>query len=202
MRFAALAFGVAALCAGCASPAAQLLHDNRTRNTLNQVQVCRDYGCSMSVPVPLAEAEWAKLRAPFAQRAASGADEREQIRQAIALMEQIVAPKAGTGNDAAGAQIINFRKAGQLDCIDEAYNTSAYLRLLEASGLLTWHVPGTPANRGHFVNGWPHNTATVVERGSGDAYAVDSWFGANGEMPDVVPLRVWLDGWHPPAHAA
>ena len=151
--------------------------------------------------MPLSQADWAKLRAVFAERAESGSAEREQIRQAIALMEQIVAPKAGTGNDEAGARIINFQKSGQLDCIDEAYNTSAYLRLFESAGLLTWHVPGTPANRGQFINGWPHNTATVVERGTGDSYAVDSWFGANGALPDVLPLRVWLDGWHPPESA-
>ena len=41
------------------------------------------------------------------------------------------------------------------------------------------------------------NTATVIEHGSGMAYTVDSWFHANGEIPETVLLKDWLDGWSP-----
>lgn len=200
---------LAVLCAGCAySPVASMLREHETQNSVAAFQVCRNYGCAVRVDVSLNDEEWGRVRALFALPSARPAqapgsqgasEERERIRQAIALIETLVGPKAGTQNDEAGAAIISFNREGQLDCIDEAYNTSTYLRLLAQDALLQWHTVGMPARRGSFFDGWPHNTATIVARASGARYTVDSWFGRNGALPDVVPLQVWLDGWRPAA---
>jgi hypothetical protein len=124
---------------------------------------------------------------------------RQQIAAAVALMERLAGAKAGTDKDEPGLNSSVFRwdTDGQLDCIDETYNTSTYLRLFAARKLLRWHQPGPPAARGNFIDGWPHNTATIVEAGSGARYTVDSWFGGHAELPDIVPLQAWLDGWSP-----
>jgi hypothetical protein len=197
-RFLSLVLLAASL-AGCTgSPAVRFLRDYETLNSVSSFVVCRDYGCAANVPVSLSEQEWAQVRNAFASPPRDAAEERERIRHAIALMETYVGPKAGTEKDGPGAAIFNVARRGQLDCIDEAYNTSTYLLLMQAQNLFTWHVVGAPARRGKFIDRWPHNTATIVERGSGDQYTVDSWFGANGEMPDVVPLQAWMAGWHPP----
>ena len=206
----ALVFAV--LCAGCAySPVASMLREYEAQNSVAAFQICRNYSCAVRVDVSLNDEEWGRVRALFALAPARSArptqmpssqgasEERERIRQAVALIETLVGPKAGTQNDRAGAAIISFSREGQLDCIDEAYNTSIYLRLLAQDALLQWHTVGMPARRGSFFDSWPHNTATIVVRGSGARYTVDSWFGRNGALPDVVPLQVWLDGWHPPA---
>ena len=86
----------------------------------------------------------------------------------------------------------------QLDCIDETVNTSLYLRFFDEKGLLKFHTIATPARRGMFIDGsWPHNTAVVTDNKTGAQYAIDSWYGNNGDLPDIVPLQEWLDGWKP-----
>ncbi len=189
---------LALLCAACAgSPDAWLLKQYGSHNTLSAFRVCKNYGCAKSMMVSFEQSEWAQVRAQFSPAAESAGEEREQVRRAIALIETLVGPKAGTSNDKAGADIINFGREGQLDCIDETYNTTTYLRLMAAEGLLKWHDVGEPAKRGYVLNRWPHNTATLIEHGSRTQYTVDSWFHANGEMPETVLLKDWLDGWSP-----
>jgi hypothetical protein len=153
--------------------------------------------------VALDENEWPRIDGIFSLAAQTADEERHQIAEAVALMERLVGAKAGTEKDEPGLNSSVFRwdTDGQLDCIDETYNTTTYLKLFESRNLLRWHVPGPPAGRGNFVDGWPHNTATLVEAGSGARYTVDSWFGAHGEQPHIVPLQVWLDGWSPTAPA-
>jgi hypothetical protein len=198
MRGSALVLAAAVICAGCTgSPSRGLLRQFASQNSLTSFLVCHDYGCAKNATVPFSDGEWAQIRTVFTPAPQDAAEERERIRKAVALMETLVGPKAGTSKDAPGAALEIDDRGGQMDCIDEAYNTSNYLLLFNTVGLLHWHVPGMPVRRGSFIDRWPHNTATIVERGSGDTYTVDSWFGANGELPDVVPVQAWLDGWHP-----
>jgi hypothetical protein len=69
---------------------------------------------------------------------------------------------------------------------------------MEEAGLLKFHKLGNPIHRGYFINGWPHNTATIRELESNDQYAVDSYYRDNGVKPDIMPADVWLGGWRPP----
>jgi hypothetical protein len=185
--------------AGCStSPAIGMLRKYGNGASLASFTVCSNYGCSREHKVALTPEEWATVTAAFMPQARDAVEEREQIRRAIARIETIVGPKTGTEKDAPGAAIINFLRNGQMDCIDEAYNTSLYLTFLANERLFAWHDVGTPAKRGLVIDRWFHNTATIVEHGTGAPYTVDSWFGPNGAMPDVVPLQAWLDGWSPP----
>lgn len=187
-------------------------HSARTQ-TPQRFGVCSDYGCAKLTMVTLTTAEWAAVRAAFGPAPANPAAERQAIRRAIGQMERIVGPKTGTDQDQPGAALINFSRAGQMDCIDEAFNSTTYLRFLERDGLLLWHRVGLPVRRGSFIDRWPHNTATISEmegggKGAADngaaerntdarAYAVDSWFHGNGVPPEVVPVTLWLKGWSP-----
>jgi hypothetical protein len=64
--------------------------------------------------------------------------------------------------------------------------------------LLVWHAPHGLAHRGLLlIGGWPHTTAVMRERESGEAFAVDSWFLDNGEPPYIVSLAEWREGWRP-----
>ena len=180
------------------SPAGFLQARYREQNNVSAFLVCSEYNCSTRQWVSLSDAEWNQVRSIFDPTPLDAKDERERIRSAVALIEELVGPKAGTDIDRAGAAIFEIDKRGQLDCIDEAYNTTTYLRLMGADNLIRFHDIGEPARRGYIFNRWPHNTATVIEQGSGASYAVDSWFGANGTLPDIVSLESWLDGWSPP----
>lgn len=185
--------------AGCGgSPAASLLAEAETGGyTPARFGVCKGYGCADMVMTTLSPREWAGIAAIFDPPASTAPEERTRIADAIGRLEQAVGPKTGTQSDAPGAAIINFDRTGQMDCIDEAFNTSVYLGLLVDARLLRFHDVGAPARRGHLVDGWPHNTATVVERATGRAFAIDSWFHGNGRPAEVVSLDSWLDGWSP-----
>lgn len=165
---------------------------------------CSNFGCSVEWTVGLSNGEWDQVRSYFAQPASDAADERQQIAEAIGELERIVGKKTGTDKDRPGIDqaILSFRSLeGQHDCIDEAHNTEVYLTFMERDGLLKWHTVGKAAHRGMVFDRWFHNTATVVEKDTGSAYVIDSWFGPNGIPADVTTLEAWLDGWEPPRYS-
>lgn len=195
---AAVSLGLAALLSACAhSPSRELVADYGAANeTPARFGICASYGCRDMIITGLSGAEWAAVTAAFGAPA-DPAEEREAIRRAIGEIERLVGPKTGTAFDAPGARIVNFDRRGQMDCIDEAFNTTTYLRFLERDGLLRHHHVDLPIRRGSFIDRWPHNTAIIIESASGAAYAVDSWFHGNGVPPEIVAAEVWLKGWSP-----
>ena len=43
----------------------------------------------------------------------------------------------------------------------------------------------------------PHQTAVIIDRATGERFAVDTWFYDNGEPAEVIPMDDWFYGWHP-----
>ena len=187
---------VAALLSGCAGMRHPPVPEDE--HIPQRFPVCSGYGCANIDTVSLSAVEWRAVRALFNPRADNPAAERRQIARAIGQLERIVGPKTETEGDKGGT-FPGLFESGQMDCIDESTNTTVYLRLLAAENLLRWHEVGADATRGYFLFGWPHTTATMREKNSGDEYAVDSWFFDNGIEPAIVPLKQWRDGWNPPA---
>ncbi|MEQ1591481.1 MAG: hypothetical protein ABL892_03725 [Thiobacillaceae bacterium] len=158
--------------------------------------VCFDHGCAAVKIVGMSPAQWRAIKAIFKRLPRTPELERERIRKAVALFEEIAGKLAGTSQDK-GGDLVGLGLPGQMDCIDEATNTSLYLTLLKNSGLIKFHEVEDRATRGFLINGWPHNTAVITDTVSGERYAVDSWFLDNGEMPFIVPLDAWRSGWKP-----
>lgn len=199
-RFAVAAVPALACClalAACGSGSeerrvAALVSPDVTFQTLS---VCHGTGCAERSEVRLDETDWSKVDAVFMSPATSAADERARIAIAIGIMEVLVGPQSGTKGDA-GRNQHSGNRVGQLDCVDEAVNSTTYLRLIEDRGLLRYHDVGMPANRIlDLVDA--HNTAVVVDRATGISYAVDSWFFDNGTPAVVLPLAMWREGWDP-----
>lgn len=182
---------------GCSKQPLPLEYFSNHNDTAHNFHICHFYGCSRQSSVSLTDADWETITAPLKQSPGSALQERQNIAQAIALMEAVVGEKTGTAKDQPGA---TMRGHGpyQLDCIDETVNTSLYLRFFDEKGLIKHHTITTPARRGAFIDGaWPHNTAVITDNETGAQYAIDSWYGKNGDPPDIVPLQKWLDGWKP-----
>jgi len=150
---------------------------------------CVDFHCDETRTVTLDSGHWQAVRGLFAGET-SPAGERERIRQAIALLEREVGMIIGTLSDMAR----NIKGAGyQLDCISESKNTTTYLQLLFNDGLLKWHEINERQVRYPLIFD-THWTAVILDRNSGQRYAVDSWFLDNGEPPYIQPLEDWLSG--------
>jgi hypothetical protein len=159
---------------------------------------CSAYGCQIVQQTAFADEEWQKIMDIFDPLPASAEEERLKLSEAIGLMEQFVGPKTSTNKDKAKSWLFTFMPTGQLDCIDEAINTTTYLELLKGADLIKYHTIGSIALRGGGMGfRMLHNTATLTERNSDKSFALDSWFRANGVNADVVPLNEWLDGWSP-----
>ena len=162
----------------------------------SQFVVCNQVSCDENTSVHWTENNWQSVQRIFQPPATDSESERTQIAGAIARMEQLVGDQAGTHDDQPRNRG-SFRGTRQLDCVAETTNTTIYLLLLKEKGLLYWHSVGYPKHRGLLNLQFPHNTAVLIEKDSDRPFAVDSYFHANGQPPEIVPLATWVDGYDP-----
>lgn len=160
----------------------------------NNYSICLHNTCSDIAFVSLSDKQWQTIESLFFPESNSAEQERQHIKQAIALLETYTGQQTGTDKDRAENNLSTGIN-GQMDCIDEATNSTVYLRLLQDANLMTWHELASRTSRGFITS--PHNTATIVEIETQERFAVDSWFEANGEWPHIVPLAEWKSGWKP-----
>lgn len=165
-------------------------------STLEAFEICHSGGCAEVSAVSLSDEEWQPVRAVFAKDAKNAAEERAHLATAIGVLEKLVGEKIGTSGDLAGT-FDNSHYKGQLDCNDEAINSTTYMRLLASNGLMQLHAIEDMRTLSFFFTGWPHGTAVIHEIATGERYAVDSWFYGNGNAKAVVPFAQWKSGYNP-----
>jgi hypothetical protein len=157
----------------------------------NRIYICHGYGCRIVTPVQLSDAEIRSIAKPLAGRNRDAEAERKAVSRVVQAFETVIGKRAGTSSDLPGMQF-GAGKSDQMDCIDEATNTTSLLRLLAEQGHLRHHTVGEPKARGFFLDGrYPHATATIRESAGGEQWAVDSWPAANAEPPIIQPLSEW-----------
>jgi hypothetical protein len=168
----------------------------RQEPSLSGFEICVGGGCAEVKQVALMDEDWHKIQRIFSQHGevTSAAQERELIALAIGAMETIVGKKTDTDSDLAGT-FGNSDYVGQLDCNDEAINSTTYMRLMRHHGLIKFHEVADMRTRNFFFSGWPHSTAVIREIASGAMFAVDSWFYDNGFPATIVPFSEWKAGY-------
>ncbi len=158
----------------------------------NRIYVCHAFMCSLTTPVTLSPQELARITGPFKRPAKTAAQERAAISDAVQTFETIIGKRIGTANDRGGLDI-GGGDPSQMDCIDEATNTTSLLLMLAERGKLKWHKVARPVSRGFFLDGrYPHATAVLRETGTDRSWAIDSWPTANAEPPVIQDLDVWI----------
>jgi hypothetical protein len=158
--------------------------------------ICHGNSCRLRTDISLTPEQWAEVQRLFEPAPADALAERRQIAHAIGVLELFSGRQAHTLEDTPGMGV-HWNPDGQLDCIDEATNSTTYLRMMKADGLIRFHDVGFPANR-FVITAWgPSNTATMREIATAKIYAVESYFRYNGEPAYVLPLDVWTAGWVP-----
>lgn len=185
------------LAAGCAGQAAgparswYAAHDGVAPRA-DRIYVCHAFGCARKTAVDYSAKDLATLRRILAKGRTSQAAERKAIAEAVAWSERKTGPVVGSENDVGGYDLQNSGVPGQMDCIDEATNTTSLLLLAEGRGYLSHHTVSRPVARGFFLDGrYPHATA-VVRSSDGAAFAIDSWPQSNGKLPVVQDLDAWF----------
>ena len=154
--------------------------------------VCHGFGCAFRTEVSLSNADRAALRNAMRGARASADRERRAISRAVQVFETRIGQRVGFTSDRAKNRDPRLDDPTQLDCIDEASNTDALLRYLASEGLLRHHTVGPWARRGFIISA--HNAARIIDKDTGQAFAVDSWPRANGQRPDILPLDDWRRG--------
>lgn len=199
-----LTAGVALFAAGCSTqtqvPSA-IAFNISDSNTPQKIQFCGGWGCRKGKSIGFADAQWREITSPFRKPAGSAEEERLKIAQAVGLFERHGAKLAGYENDKPETNYFGNAE-GQLDCFDEATNTSNALGVFARAGLLKFHSVQQPEMRGYQygrggILAWRHATAVIAENGSGKRFAVDSWFYSPGKPPVILPLETWIAGWKP-----
>jgi hypothetical protein len=165
--------------------------------TASRISICHGFGCKLVTEVALSASDRARLAGLMATGAASASAERRAVAITAAWFDKRIAPTTGTKNHQARAGI-KFAFAdttGQFDCIDSARNTTSLLQLLGKLKLLRHHTVGEPVARGFLIDGrYPHATGVLVETKTGQRWSVDSWVGAYGQRPEIMPLARWAAG--------
>ncbi|MCB9983468.1 MAG: hypothetical protein H6861_07345 [Rhodospirillales bacterium] len=197
-RFLALSLLLLSACASNETTYQHYLSGKGLESQLpERFQHCHGYGCKFITPVRFTQDDWSVIEAVFTPPPATPAAEREAIKTAIGLFEQRVGAQTGTNVDIHGT----FMKVGdkQLDCVDESTNTTIYLSLLQQKGLMRFHRVEGPSMRLPLLHAgrWPHQTAVITRRDTGEFFAVDSWFHDNGAPAEIVTLKTWKEGWRP-----
>ncbi len=160
--------------------------------------VCTGGGCAEIKHVSLTDEEWQVIANIFANAVvvSNAEQERDMISEAVGVFETFIGDKTGTATDLAGT-FGNSDYPGQLDCNDEAINSTTYMRLMRQNGLIKLHEIEDMRTRNFFFTGWPHSTAVIHEIATGERYAVDSWFYDNGLPATIVPFAEWKSGYVP-----
>jgi hypothetical protein len=163
---------------------------------------CYGFTCRITVETSVTVAELQKVGTLFQTPSRTPLEERRRLAQAVALFEEIVGAKTGTSADV-GSETGDrmWNDLFQQDCMDETFNTTSYLMMMNDAGWLRFHTVIYPASRG-IQNGFvaPHHAATLLESASKRRFVVDSWFYDNGKPPVVMPVEIWEKGWYPSTH--
>ncbi len=158
----------------------------------SKIYVCHAFMCSLTTPVTLSAAELAEISAPLKNPVENAAAERLALSSSVQIFERIIGNRIGTANDRGGLDI-GGGDPSQMDCIDEATNTTSLMLVLVARGDLRFHEVARPVSRGFFLDGrYPHATAVLRETGTDLSWAIDSWQTANAKPPVIQDLDVWI----------
>lgn len=167
--------------------------------SLEEFEICWGGGCATRENLTLTSAEWQNVVAAFTH-VKDIETERIAISKAVGILEDIVGTKTGTSADRAGT-FGNGELLNQLDCNDEAINSTTYMRLMKSQNLIKFHDILDIRTRKFFFTGWPHSTAVIKDQ-QGKLFAVDAWFFDNGESATIIPFEQWKSGWKPPKSRA
>ena len=156
--------------------------------------VCSGYNCNFITNIKFTDQDIQEISNMFSTSIRSAEQERVMIAKAIGKMEQITGLVVGTNIDNGG--VLENEYIGDItrqDCVDESSTTTNYLKYLVDLELVYYHDIQIPQSRGALIDGrWPHFTAVIKDKQTGEQFAIDSWYLDNGQPPVVMPLKDWV----------
>jgi hypothetical protein len=159
----------------------------------SSMTVCYGFVCRRRHVLELSTGDRQALTQIMAAGKGSAAAERGAVQKAVVWLDRKLAPILGTDKRIARADFRYFDAQHNFDCWDTTRNTTSLLLIMQGWGLLKYHSVGNPHYRGNvLVLQTPHNTAVLVERGSGAEWVVDMWTRSFAQAPEVMPVDKWV----------
>ena len=155
--------------------------------------ICYDYGCKVQANISFDDAVFDAVGETL-RTAEDAVSERYAISAAVARMYVEAGKQTPIWRDR-GGDFNDDAQEGSMDCIDHAANTTTFLKLMEARGLLRFHTASVPVRRGFFAEHW---AGQIIETATRTTYTVDSWFYDFGMPAIVMALDDWRSGRRPP----
>ncbi|MCK9260491.1 MAG: hypothetical protein M0P63_12110 [Azoarcus sp.] len=124
-----------------------------------QVPVCFNYSCAATETVVFEAPVFARARERLLA-AADPAAERAALAVVVGWLYREAGVQTPVGADRAG-NYLDQGVDGRMDCIDHSTNTTRFLKMIEARGMLRFHHVLEPARRTRFV--LQHFSALVEE---------------------------------------
>ncbi|WP_373235823.1 hypothetical protein [Cohaesibacter celericrescens] len=166
---------------------------NNRAPTKSTIYICHAYSCKLKYSFHPTQKDLNALEKILANGSDTAKTERKAIGKAVQWFETRVGPLVGSDKDKGGLDLYSAGIPGQMDCIDEASNTTSLLMFAQQYGFLKHHRVVSPVARGFFLDGrYPHATAVVITKSTNKRFAVDSWKFDNGMFPAIKPLDVWM----------
>ncbi|MDJ0929613.1 hypothetical protein [Breoghania sp.] len=139
----------------------------------DKVVICHDFGCASRTPVRFSAKDLSRLKFILSEGAELPQAERKAVARAVQWQERRVVPTVGSANGK-GGMTFDSGVRGQIDCIDEATNTTNLLLVAQRHGLLKYHEVRSPVARGFFLDGcYPH----AIGGSGGKEQRKDLWGG-------------------------
>jgi hypothetical protein len=155
----------------------------------NSVTVCSGYGCQ-TIQKFVWNARLYDAVKSFFNNVNNAEQERKAIALAIGFVETVVGPATGTTNDRPSIDMRGSGDPTQMDCVDEALNSTSYMILMHQAGLIKFHNLSAPNWKGGFMK-WTHYAAVITDVATGVQWAVDSGVGKSGEIPLIIEYSKW-----------
>jgi hypothetical protein len=167
----------------------------------NRVTICHAYTCKKQTPYRFRQKDIAEIRAVMSKvkKADTAHEERRAVAYAIAHIDVKVGAELGI-KDKAGMAFSASGDPTQLDCVDVATNTTSYLLVMQENGLIKHHTVAMTQSKEDLLKGfaqldpvkyWPHWSAILQEKATGQKWAVDRWPFDQGENPAIQKVEEW-----------
>ncbi len=155
------------------------------------VTVCSGHGCTYAESFTFDYKFLGELKSHF-NSVKNASEERNVLKKVIALIEQNVGTATGTDKDRASLGVFGAGNRTQLDCVDEATNTTSYLLVLNRLGVIKYHDIKAPNWKGGLFK-WTHYAAVIEDKSTKVLWAIDSGVGDNGKPPLIVEYSKWYE---------
>lgn len=146
--------------------------------------ICSGHGCKYVNEVTLSSEMKSQLSLLF-KDIDSAENERIAIANAISYLETVIGNLTGTHIDKKSLGVLSGGSHGNMDCVDEALNSTTYLLLLEELKLLKYHESKKPDWKGGIFK-WTHYAATFIDKETNVLWALDSGVEDNGGLPLII----------------